>query len=114
MQGAKPNDLPVEQPRALAASAMNVRRSIILRLLDDLVGSDKHGLRNGQPERLSGFQVDDQLELRGLLDRQITGFSPFDDLVDVNSRTLPCVIEVGPVAHESASIHELPSGIHSR
>jgi hypothetical protein len=55
MQGAKPNDLPVEQPRALAASAMNVRRSIILRLLDDLVGSDKHGLRNGQPERLSGF-----------------------------------------------------------
>src|SRR5262245_62913624 len=40
-------------------------------LLDDSVRAGQDGLRNGQAERLGGGRVDDQLDLRGLLDRQI-------------------------------------------
>ena len=44
-------------------------------LLDDLVGAQQHRMRNRQSERLGRLEVDDQLEARGLHDRQIGGGS---------------------------------------
>jgi hypothetical protein len=38
-------------------------------LFDHLVGGDKHRLRNCQAQRFSGFEVDGELDFRGLLDR---------------------------------------------
>jgi hypothetical protein len=40
----------------------------------DLVRSHEHSLRNRQSDLLGGFQIDHQLELRRLLDREIGGF----------------------------------------
>jgi hypothetical protein len=37
-------------------------------LLDDLVRSPEHRRRDGQPERLRGLEVDDELKFRELLD----------------------------------------------
>jgi len=39
-------------------------------LLDDLVRSQEHRLRDREPEGLGGLEVDDQFELGRLLDRE--------------------------------------------
>jgi hypothetical protein len=46
-------------------------------LLDDLIRPNQERLRDGDAKRLGGLDVDDQLELRGLLDGQIAGLRPF-------------------------------------
>jgi len=44
--------------------------------------------RDGQAKGLRGLEVDHQLELRRLLDRQVGRLRAFEDLVYVNSGTL--------------------------
>jgi hypothetical protein len=46
-------------------------------LLDYLIRSRQHIRRNGQADLLCGFQVDDELELHGLLHRQVGGLGAF-------------------------------------
>src|SRR6266566_696247 len=60
-----------------------IAHGFALRSLDDLVGTGQHGLRNRQPDRLGGFEIDDQLELRRLLHGQVSRFRTFQDLVDI-------------------------------
>jgi hypothetical protein len=48
-------------------------------LFDHLVGAGEQRLRHGEAEGLSGRQVDHQLELGRLLDRQVGGFGAFED-----------------------------------
>ena len=60
-------------------------------LLNDFVGSPQHRLRDRQPERLRGLEVNRQLELRGLLDGEIGGLRAFEDLV----HELGCAVPKG-------------------
>ena len=46
---------------------MNSRRFTF----DHLVGAAEQRERDGEAERLGGLEVDDQLDFRGLLDRQV-------------------------------------------
>src|SRR5215470_6976683 len=50
--------------------------------LDNLVGSHEYGLWDRQAQRLRGLEVDDQLELGRLLDRDVTGRRAPQDFVD--------------------------------
>jgi hypothetical protein len=50
-----------------------------LALLDDLVGSGEERGRNTETERLCGFQIDDELGLHGLVDRQLGRLFAFQD-----------------------------------
>jgi hypothetical protein len=52
--------------------------------LDHLVRSRQHVLRNRQTDLLRGFDVNDELELGRLLDREITRFCAFEDFIDVD------------------------------
>ena len=52
-------------------------------LFDHLVCLEEDRLRNREPQRLGRFEVDDQLELRGLLDGEIGGLGAFQNLVHV-------------------------------
>src|SRR5215470_18557446 len=52
-------------------------------LPDHLVRLEEEHRGNGQAEGLGGLQVDDQLELYRLLDREVGGFSAFQNLVYV-------------------------------
>src|SRR5215510_2406114 len=66
--------------------------------LDDLVCPRQQRRRDRQPERFGGLEVDDQLELGGLLDREIGGFGSSEDLVDVArgaSLHLGCIDSIG-------------------
>src|SRR5882724_6242440 len=50
-------------------------------LFDDLIRTSQQRRRDRQPERLGGLEVDDQLELRGLLHREIGRFRALENLV---------------------------------
>src|SRR5262249_15896348 len=56
------------------------------RLSADLVRPPEHRWRDRQVERLGGLEIDDQLELRRLLDGQVGGFSALEDLVHIGGR----------------------------
>ena len=53
-------------------------------LLDHLVRAKQRRLQDRQPERLGGFQVDDQLVLGRKFDRKVAGVRPFEYPVYVN------------------------------
>jgi len=53
---------------------------------DDLIGTQENRLRKGQTNDPGGLEVDDQLKLGGLLDRQISGASALEYLIDIGRR----------------------------
>src|SRR5262249_13218589 len=58
---------------------------------------------NGQPERLRGLEVDDQLELRGLLDWEVRRLGALQDSTGKRPKASVSVGEAGPVGHETAT-----------
>jgi hypothetical protein len=52
-------------------------------LLNRLIGAQQKRFRNCQAESLSGSQIDDQIVLGGLLDRNVGGLGPAQDFVDI-------------------------------
>jgi hypothetical protein len=50
-------------------------------LFDHLVRAGQHCRRHGQAKRLRSFEIDQQIELGGLLDRQVSGISTLEYLV---------------------------------
>jgi hypothetical protein len=52
-------------------------------LLDHLIRLDQHRLRDRQPKRLGGLEIDDELELGRLLDWQVGGLGALQDLIYV-------------------------------
>src|ERR1700738_3016328 len=82
---------------------------------DDLVGAGEDGWRDGEAERRGGFEINDQLEFRWLLDWQIGGLCAFEDLIDINGdAALPKIEDAGAVGHEPAVIDEVAQPVHCR
>jgi len=76
-------------------------------LFDHLICPEKEWLRDGQPERPRGLEVDDQLESSRLLDGQICGLRAFENLVDESHRLAPGVRKVNTVANQATGFGEL-------
>src|SRR6516225_9982172 len=70
-------------------------------LTDHLVRLEEERRGYRQSEVLGGLEVDDQLELRGLLDGEIRGLSPLENLVDVGGGAPKVVGEARPIGHET-------------
>jgi hypothetical protein len=51
-------------------------------LFDHLVGDGQQRLRDSEAERSSGLQIEDELKLGGISDRQVSGLSTFEDIAD--------------------------------
>src|SRR5262249_6617592 len=81
---------------------------------DELVRSDEEGLWDGKSKGLSGLEVDDELELGGLLDREISGLGPFENLVYVDGRPPHSVGDAWPIRQETARLGELTQPAHHR
>src|SRR2546422_952071 len=71
-------------------------------LLDDLVRPLEQRLRDRQAECFGGLEVDDQLELRGLLDREVGGFGTPEDLVHIDGAAPDELAVIRAVAHPCA------------
>ena len=52
-------------------------------LFDHLIGALQERLRDGEAERLGGLEIDDQLEFRRWLDRQIAGLGALENTIDI-------------------------------
>src|SRR6202158_3010316 len=74
------------------------------RSLDHLIRPLEERLGDRQAEGLGGLEVDDQLELRWLLDGQVGGFRALEDLVHVHGRTAEQVEVIGTVADEGPGL----------
>ena len=49
-------------------------------LFDHLVGKHEYVMRNSKPERFGGLEIDDEIEFGRLLDRQVAGLRPAQNL----------------------------------
>src|SRR5213593_1529232 len=72
-----------------------------LALFDHVVRSTKHRRRDRQAERSGGLEVDNKLELRGLLDREVSGFGTPEELVHIDGAALDELSVLRAVAHRA-------------
>jgi hypothetical protein len=81
---------------------------------DHLGGLEEQRRGNGEAQGLSRFEVDDQLEGGGLLDRQVGGLSPVQDAIHIGGREPVPVSRVRSMGHQPAGHDRGPSGNHAR
>src|SRR5438105_5017653 len=80
--------------------------------LDHLVRAQQDRLRDRETKGLRGLKVDHQVELRGLLDRQIGGLRSFEDLVHIGRRTTKQRDIARRIRQQSPSVNILPVWVH--
>src|SRR5262245_49726539 len=100
----------VDVRRAIRASVMRTRGQRAL--LDHVVGPKEHRLRDRQAEGLGGLEVDDELELGGLLDGQVGGLGASQDLVDENGGAPVQVGNVDAVRHQPPGFYKIALVVH--
>src|SRR6266511_3519587 len=77
-------------------------------LLDHLVGAAEQRERHREAERLGRLHVDDQLDFRGLLDRQVSRLLALEDAADIDAGLVIRIGKIGSVAHQAACLGERP------
>ena len=65
----------------------------------DSIRTRQHLLRNRHADLLSRFQIDDEFELRRLLDRKIGRFGAFQNFINVDCNATVRLESVGAVGH---------------
>src|ERR1043166_6036883 len=84
------------------------------RLLDDLISPPKERGGDGEAECFGGLEVDDQLELRRLLDGEFGGLGALQDLVDVGRGTPKDISSVRSIGHQAPGIDIVSVWVHCR
>ena len=69
-------------------------------------------MRNCQTDVFRRLEINDQLKLRGLFDREIGGLGAFQDSVHVDGYAPVAVREVRPVLHEPTGIYRFSAAVH--
>src|SRR5712691_1381830 len=77
-------------------------------LSDHLVRQEEECRRESEAERLGGLEVDDQLELGGLLDGEVPRLGAFQDAVHIVRSTAKHLRKARPIGHQPARLHKLP------
>src|SRR5208283_3366249 len=71
-------------------------------------------MRNCEAERLGGDEIDDEIELGRLLDRDVGGLRSVENLVDKIAGAPEQVREICSIRHQSARFDEFPKTGHRR
>jgi len=85
-----------------------------LRLLDHLVGAGEERWGHGETEHLGDPDVNDQLELSRLLDGEVGGLCPLQDLVHQGGSPPEEADDARPVRHQAPRIRPLTNVVHGR
>src|SRR5262249_39314771 len=81
---------------------------------DHLVGAGQERFGDRQPERLGGRQIDHEIELSRLLDRNVAWLCPAQNLVDVVGGTPEQGRPVCSIGHQTRRFDGLPRAVHRR
>jgi len=73
--------------------------------LQQRIRTQQQLLAEGQPDRFGGVEIDDELERRRLLHRQVFRVGASQNPVDVGRSPIELFREVGAVAHQSADLN---------
>jgi hypothetical protein len=92
------------------------RKSAIenLKLLNDLIRPCQYVWRDRQTDLLGSFQVDNQLELRRLLNGNIGSLGTFKDLVHVCGGAPPQIREIRSIGHKSPGFQKFSLAVYRR
>src|SRR4029077_9965590 len=77
----------------------------ITSLFDHLVGAHQDCFGNGDAEGFRGLEIDDQLEPRRTLDREVGRLCAAQDATDIGTATAKHIWQVRPKGDESARTH---------
>src|SRR5262245_794540 len=100
------------KPRTQKGTCFEVCQSKIENLKSKMASSDhlirpqQHIRRNRDTDLLRCLEIDYQLELHWLLHREISGFPPFENLVNVYSGVTPHVWNTRAVRHKTTVSHK--------
>jgi len=86
-------------------SALCQKRTLERRLFDHLVGAGENCWWNIQTKRLRCFEINDQIEFYGLLDRELCRVCALENLIDIRGDTKS---GLGQIV-DTVSIRERPS-----
>src|SRR5260221_1407360 len=67
-----------------------------------------------KPERLGGREINDQIEFHWLLDRNLSGLCPAQDLIDEISGTSPHTRPVRSIGHQTTRFDVLSHAVQRR
>src|SRR5262249_51440311 len=81
-------------------------------LLDQLVDAQQERFRNREAERLGGRKIENQIELGRLLDRNVAGLGPAQNLVDIVGGAAIPVFEVWSIGHQATRFDVVPNALH--
>jgi len=84
------------------------------RLLNHLIRPPQRRRRDGDAEGFGGLEVDDELEFRGLLDREIARSGALQDPIHVLRKFMEVCRAVRPVTHQSTLFHKAPVRVTRR
>src|SRR4030095_15437934 len=76
--------------------------------LDHLIRPQQERRRDRETESPGGLEVDDELELRGLLNGQLPGFGALEDLVDEAGGPSPGCRKAHGVGYQATRVGDLP------
>ena len=80
-----------------------------VRLLDHLGRLQEERRRNREAHGLRRLEVDDEVELHGLLDGQLSRPRTLENFVHEAGRAPEEVGDVRPIGHEATRVHEFPA-----
>src|SRR3974390_842260 len=87
---------------------------VVPRLFDHLVGHHEQLVWHGKAKRLDGREINNEIELGWLLDRDVARLRPAQNLVDVVGGAPEPVWEAYSIGHETSRFDVVPRPVHRR